>query len=74
MQYAKGRTEMCLSNVYRKDDDENVLMLKNIAKVEADGEKLIFTNLLGIQTELAGVLLNIDLLENIILVKIKEEI
>ncbi len=65
---------MCLSNVYRKDDDENVLMLKNIAKVEADGEKLIFTNLLGIQTELAGVLLNIDLLENIILVKIKEEI
>lgn len=65
---------MCLSTVYRKDGEEDVFMLRNIAKVEACGEKLLFTDLMGIETEFAGTLLDIDLLENIILVKSKEEI
>ena len=65
---------MCLSTVYRKDGDEDIFMLKNVAKVEADGEKLLFTDLMGIQTEFVGTLLDIDLMENIILVKNKEEI
>ncbi len=65
---------MCLSNVYRKNGDEDVFMLKNIAQVQTNGDKLIFTDLMGARTEFTGTIINIDLLENIILVRNKEEI
>lgn len=65
---------MCLSSVYRKDGNEDVFMLKNIAQVQTDGDKLIFTDLMGTRTEFTGAIINIDLLENIILVRNKEEI
>ncbi len=64
---------MCLSNVYKKDGDEDVFMLKNIAQVKTDGDRLVFTDLMGVRTEFDGTIVNIDLLENIILVKCREE-
>ena len=60
---------MCLSSVYKQSGDENVFMLKNIAKVEVNGKMLAFTDLFGGRTEFEGEISDIDLLENIILVK-----
>lgn len=60
---------MCLSTVYKKGSDENIFMFKNIAKVEVKGKALVFTDLFGVRTEFEGEIIEIDLLENIILVK-----
>ena len=63
---------MCLSSVYKKSGTENVFMLKNIARVEPDGEKITFTDLMGVRTEIKGKILDIDLMENIIIIEGKE--
>lgn len=60
---------MCLSTVYKKEENENVFLLKNIAKVEVSGKELSFTDLMGVRTVLCGELLEIDLIENTILMK-----
>ena len=63
---------MCLSTVYKKGGDENVFLCRNIARViPKDGEVVCF-DLMGRQTVIPGEILNIDLMENIILVKEKE--
>ena len=44
---------MCLSSIYKKSEDENVFLLKNVARVICkDGELIVY-----------------DLMENIILIK-----
>lgn len=48
---------------------KNILLCKNIAKVESLGDKLVFTDILGKQTVLNGSIINIDLMENIIKVR-----
>lgn len=53
---------MCLSTVYKNGN----LLCKNIAKVEVKDDRLIFTDIMGIKTEVEGTVSNIDLLENII--------
>jgi len=61
---------MCLSTVYILDDNqEKSLFCKNIASVLAEGDKLTFTNLLGIPTSVNGEISKIDLVENTIFVK-----
>lgn len=53
---------MCLSTVYKNGN----FLCKNIARVEVKDDRLIFTDIMGIKTEVAGTVSNIDLLENII--------
>lgn len=60
---------MCLSSVYKQTSDENVFMFKNIAKVQINDDELIFTDLFGVSTGIKGRITDIDLMENIILVK-----
>lgn len=60
---------MCLSSVYKKEDEEHVFLYKNIAKVELTGDGLYFTDLFGVRNRFDGTLLEIDLLENTIFVK-----
>ncbi len=60
---------MCLSSIYKKSADENVFLLKNVARViNKDGE-LIAYDLMGGCTRLKGKICDIDLMENIILIK-----
>lgn len=62
---------MCLSAVYKKGETENVFLCKNIARVlPKDGEVICF-DLLGNRTVIPGEILDIDLMENIILIKEK---
>ncbi len=60
---------MCLSNVYKKGEEENIFLFKNIAKVDINGEELVFTDLMGVKNVINGSLIEIDLLENTILVR-----
>ena len=60
---------MCLSTVYKKEDGENVYLCKNIARVIPGENEVTCFDLMGRKTVIAGVLVDIDLMENIILVK-----
>ncbi len=60
---------MCLSNVYKKSGEENVFLCRNIARVIPKNGEVICFDLMGKQTVIPGEILNIDLMENIILVK-----
>lgn len=60
---------MCLSTVYKQAPENNIFMFKNIAKVQVNEDELIFTDLFGVRSEIKGSIIDIDLMENIILVK-----
>lgn len=60
---------MCLSAVYKKGKEENIFLFRNIAKVEVNGNELVFTDLMGVKNVINGSLIEIDLLENTILVR-----
>lgn len=62
---------MCLSTVYKESDGKNELLCKNIAKVENRADTVVFTDIMGRQTLVSGIIVSIDLMENII--KVKEE-
>ena len=60
---------MCLSSIYKRQEQENVFLCKNIARViPQDGEVVCF-DLMGRRTVIPGEILDIDLMENIILIK-----
>ena len=60
---------MCLSSIYKKSDDENVFLFKNVARVICKDGELIVYDLMGARTVLKGEICDIDLMENIILIK-----
>ncbi len=60
---------MCLSTVYKQEDGENVYLCKNIARVIPGENEVTCFDLMGRKTVIAGVLVDIDLMENVILVK-----
>ncbi len=64
---------MCLSSVYRKNADENVFLCKNIARVIPGENEVVLYDLMGVKTCIPGKIVDIDLLENIILVKEETE-
>ena len=68
---------MCLSNVYRiktgsRNDaagEERELLVKNAAAVSIKDGKLVFTDIMGVRTEIDAELEKIDLMDNYILVR-----
>ena len=68
---------MCLSNVYKIKtgsrsggaDEERELLVKNAATVSVKDGKLVFTDIMGIRTEIDAELEKIDLMDNYILVR-----
>ena len=60
---------MCLSSIYKKGDDEKVFLLKNVARVICKDGELIVYDLMGARTVLQGEICDIDLMENVILIK-----
>ncbi len=63
---------MCLSTVYKKEGGENVFLCKNVARVIPKGDEIALYDLMGNKTVIDGVILDVDLMENIILVKENE--
>lgn len=64
---------MCLSSVYKKDPEGDVFLCKNIARVLPKDGKVVCYDLMGQKTVFEGEILDIDLMENIILIKEKEK-
>jgi len=62
---------MCLSTVYNNSREPENLLCKNITDVRFVDGKLVFTNILGIQTVLDAQLEKIDLTDNFIIVRQK---
>ena len=60
---------MCLSSVYRKGTDENVFLCKNIARVIPGENEVVLFDLFGKRTSIPGSIIDIDLLENVILIR-----
>ena len=69
---------MCLSNVYKiktgkrsgnAADEDRELLVKNAATVSVKDGKLVFTDIMGISTEVEAEIEKIDLMDNYILVK-----
>ncbi len=60
---------MCLSSIYKKSDDENIFLIKNVARVICQEDELIVYDLMGARSVLKGKICDIDLMENIILIK-----
>ena len=57
------------TSIYKKSDDENVFLLKNVARVICNEDELVVYDLMGVRTVLQGKICDIDLMENIILIK-----
>lgn len=60
---------MCLSAVYAVQGEEKQLLCKNIAAVRADGDRLIFTDIMGIPTVVSAAIERIDLMDNFIYIR-----
>jgi predicted RNA-binding protein len=63
---------MCLSDVIAMKGDTEELLFRNVATVQQDGERLVFSDILGRQNAVTGRIQSIDLLENIIRIERKE--
>lgn len=60
---------MCLSSAYTTKNGIDSLIIDKVTNVSVYGGKVILTNLLGMSTEVEGVLKNIDLNKNVILIE-----
>ena len=60
---------MCLSTVYQKGVEESFFMCKNIARVIPKEDEVVCYDLLGNRTVIPGKIIDIDLIENIILIR-----
>lgn len=60
---------MCLSSVYSLNGNEKKLIQENVAGVRFENGKLVLINILGVKTEIDAQIDCIDLMENIITVK-----
>lgn len=60
---------MCLSTVYTMQGQDKQLLCKNIAAVKTDGDKLIFTDIMGIPTVVTATIERIDLMDNFIYIR-----
>lgn len=60
---------MCLSNVYKNNNSSENLLARNVADIQIDGGKVIFTDIMGIRRVFEGTLEKIDLTENYIIVR-----
>ncbi len=61
---------MCLSTVYTLRGDEKKEVCKNVAAMTVEGDKLVFSDILGVPTAVVGTIEKIDLMENLIFVPV----
>ena len=52
---------MCLSTVYRNEKQDNNVLCSFVSSIKAEGDKLIFTNIMGETVTVEGRLVSADL-------------
>ena len=59
---------MCLSTIYRNTKDENNILCKFVATINADGDQLTFEDVMGEKTTITGKLVTADLTSGYVIV------
>ena len=62
---------MCLSTVYVRDAEKKEPIAKNVASVRTKDGKLLFTDILGVTTEIDAEIETVDLMDNYIYIRRK---
>lgn len=60
---------MCLSTVYQLSGGQQRLLCKNVAAVQNQDGRLVFTDIMGVRTETRATIERIDLMENCIFLR-----
>lgn len=55
---------MCLSTLYMNSGDEQKEIMKDVARIEAEGEGFWFINLFGERKFVEGAIQTVDLMDN----------
>ena len=59
---------MCLSTIYKNSKEENNILCKFVSTINADGDKLIFEDVMGEKTTITGKLVSADLTSGFVIV------
>jgi len=59
---------MCLSTVYRNEKEDNNILCRFVETIEAQGDQLTFTDVLGAVTTITGRLVRADLTAGTVIV------
>lgn len=62
---------MCLSSAYTTKNGIDTLIVDKVTNVSVDGDKVVLTNLLGMNTVVDGTLKSVDLNRNVIKIDAK---
>ncbi len=57
---------MCLSTVYDRSDGQRTQIAKNVASVQTQDGKLVFTDIMGVNTVVDAEIVSVDLMDNYI--------
>lgn len=52
---------MCLSTVYKNEKNDDNILCRYVASIQADGDQLTFVDVLGMVTTITGRLVSADL-------------
>ena len=52
---------MCLSTVYKNEKNDDNILCRYVASIQADGDQLTFVDVLGTVTTITGLLVSADL-------------
>lgn len=59
---------MCLSTIYKNTKDENNILCKFVATINADGDRLTFEDVMGEKMTITGKLVTADLTSGFVIV------
>ena len=59
---------MCLSTIYMNEKQDDNILCRFVAKINADGDKLTFVDVLGAVTTITGRLVSADLTAGTVIV------
>ena len=62
---------MCLSTVYVHGEGHDETLARNVAAMKVKDGKLVFTDIMGVQTEADAEIEAVDLMENYIYIRLK---
>ncbi len=59
---------MCLSTVYNHEKNDDNILCRYVASIEVDGDRLTFTDVMGMVTQVTGRLVSADLTSGTVVV------
>lgn len=59
---------MCLSTVYNHEKNDDNILCRYVASIEVDGDRLTFTDVMGMVTQITGRLVSADLTSGAVVV------